>query len=418
MPSRETRTSIIFAGPTSDALVQSMEQPSCAVRTLYDAIGELVTSDATTLVEAVVIDDTLLEKNGEQHIDAIRRVDPTSIIVVRGSHAKNTGADASVPYDCNERILTSAIANALSKPIDANQNEETEQDLDEILGLVDAVDYVQETTNLGDTDLVRALMHSPSSFKEVLLRLLQQQTKWSYCSILNDKQSAPADSITAPLRYGHEEHGFLAATGATSDDITRWARWTACWLNLARKQRQLKLLAYKDELSGAWNRRFLRTCLTKELQIAKNQRRPLTIMIFDIDDFKHYNDKWGHDAGDEIIREVVKLLQSIIRKGDHVCRIGGDEFAVLFCDPTPPREPGSNHPTTVEILARRFREQVSKARFPKLGEEATGSLSISGGLATFPWDASDVDSLVEKADQRLYKSKRLGKNSITIGREE
>ena len=141
-------------------------------------------------------------------------------------------------------------------------------------------------------------------------------------------------------------------------------------------------------------------------------------MIFDIDDFKHYNDKWGHDAGDEIIREVVKLLQCIIRKGDHVCRIGGDEFAVLFCDPTPPREPGSNHPTTVEILARRFREQVSKAQFPKLGEEATGSLSISGGLATFPWDASDVDSLVEKADQRLYKSKRLGKNSITIGREE
>ena len=154
MPSRETRTSIVFAGPTSDALVQSMEQPSCAVRTLYDAIGKLATCDATTLVEAVVIDDTLLEKNGEQHIDAIRRVDPTSIIVVRGSHAKNTGADASVPYDCNERILTSAIANALSKPIDANQNEETEQDLDEILGLVDAVDYVQETTNLGDTDLV------------------------------------------------------------------------------------------------------------------------------------------------------------------------------------------------------------------------------------------------------------------------
>jgi diguanylate cyclase (GGDEF)-like protein len=140
-------------------------------------------------------------------------------------------------------------------------------------------------------------------------------------------------------------------------------------------------------------------------------------MIFDIDDFKHYNDKWGHDAGDEIIRELVKLLRSIIRKGDHVCRIGGDEFAVLFCDPEPPREPGSNHPTTIEILAKRFKEQVQLARFPKLGNEATGVLTISGGLATFPWDGMDADSILLKADQRLLQSKRQGKNSITIGNE-
>ena len=280
------------------------------------------------------------------------------------------------------------------------------------------VKYTRETSNLGDVDLVRALMHSPSSFKEVLIDLLCQQTKWSSCLIIDDLPSAPKDAITAPLRYGHEEHGFLAASGATIDEVSRWARWTSCWLNLARKQRQLKLLAYKDELSGAWNRRFLRTCLTKELQISRNTRRPLTVMIFDIDDFKHYNDRWGHDAGDEIIREVVKLLRTIIRKGDHVCRIGGDEFAVLFCDPAPPREPGSNHPATIEILARRFREQVANARFPKLGDEATGSLSISGGLATFPWDASDIDTLLERADQRLLKSKRLGKNSIAIGRDE
>lgn len=417
MPSRGKRSSILFAG-TFEEIAKDMEQPTQSVRTVYDAIGELATSNATTLVEAVVVDQSLLSKNSEQHIDAIRRVDPTAVIVIRGAVAGKTGADATLPSECNASILTSAIANALSKPVDLATADDAEQDLDAILGIVDAIDYVPETTNLGDIDLVRALMHSPLSFKGVLIDLLKQQTNWTFCAILNDQQSAPEDSITAPLRYGHEEHGFLAAKGATSEDVTRWARWTSCWLNLARKQRQLKLLAYKDELSGAWNRRFLRTCLAKELQIAKNKRRPLTVMIFDIDDFKHYNDQWGHDAGDEIIREVVKLLRTIIRKGDHVCRIGGDEFAVLFCDPTPPREPGSNHPTSVEILARRFREQVSNARFPKLGEEATGSLSISGGLATFPWDASDVDGILEKADQRLYKSKRLGKNSITIGRDE
>jgi len=111
-------------------------------------------------------------------------------------------------------------------------------------------------------------------------------------------------------------------------------------------------------------------------------------------------------------------LRTIIRKGDHVCRIGGDEFAVLFCDPEPPREAGSNHPTTIEVLAKRFREQVANARFPKLGDEATGVLSISGGLATFPWDGIDVDAILQKADERLFTSKRQGKNSITIGRTQ
>jgi GGDEF domain-containing protein len=67
------------------------------------------------------------------------------------------------------------------------------------------------------------------------------------------------------------------------------------------------------------------------------------------------------------------------------------------------------------MLAKRFQEQVSNARFPKLGEEATGVLSISGGLATFPWDSSDLDELLKKADQRLFQSKRDGKNSINIG---
>ena len=70
------------------------------------------------------------------------------------------------------------------------------------------------------------------------------------------------------------------------------------------------------------------------------------------------------------------------------------------------------------MLAKRFKEQVAKARFPKLGEEATGVLSISGGLATFPWDGIDVDEIIKKADERLFQSKRQGKNSITIGRTE
>ena len=416
MTTRSTRSSIVFAGSFNDELISSVDQPVRCVHSLLDVIGELTTSSASDLVEAVVIDDKLLKNDSAEHLDAIRRVDPNTVLVVSGVGSTFPQADATVSKDTTAERLASAIINVHSNPECLDQEQEI--DLDEVLGISDDTEIIKDSSNLGDVDLVRALMHSPSSFKDVLTELLKQQTKWTRCVIIDDQHSAPEFSNVAPLRYGHEEHGFLAAIGATAEELTRWARWTACWLNLARKQRQLKLLAYKDELSGAWNRRFLRTCLARELQISRDTRRPLTVMIFDIDDFKHYNDRWGHDAGDEIIREVVRLLRSIIRKGDHVCRIGGDEFAVLFCDPEPPREPGSNHPTTIEILAKRFREQVANARFPKLGEEATGVLSISGGLATFPWDSADIDGLLEKADQRLLQSKRQGKNSITIGKDE
>jgi diguanylate cyclase (GGDEF)-like protein len=393
-----------------------MEQPVKRVNTIFDAIGELATSTSADLVDAVVLDESIIEPHPIASIDSLRRVDPTVVIVVASKNKTHKQADVNIPKDTTAARLCSAVANSQSQPIEDFQPNKI--DLDAILGITDETKVVRDTSALGDVDLVRALMHAPAQFRETLVDLLKQQTDWIFCAIVDDHTCAPKTAQVAPLRYGHEEHGVLAAIGATSDDLTRWARWAACWLDLSRRQQHLKILAYQDELSGAWNRRFLRTCLSRELKIAKDSRRHLTVMLFDIDDFKHYNDKWGHDAGDEIIRELVKLLRTIIRKGDHVCRIGGDEFAVLFCDPEPPREPGSNHPTTIEILAKRFHEQVCQARFPKLGIEASGILSISGGLATFPWDGMDVEALLLKADQRLLQSKRQGKNSITIGQTE
>jgi diguanylate cyclase (GGDEF)-like protein len=105
----------------------------------------------------------------------------------------------------------------------------------------------------------------------------------------------------------------------------------------------------------------------------------------------------------------------VIRESDRVCRIGGDEFAVIFADVEGPREFGSSHPDSVEQIARRFQEQICQMRFPKLGSEALGSLSISAGLATYPWDGLEPSALLSLADSRALESKRKGKNSITYG---
>ena len=109
-------------------------------------------------------------------------------------------------------------------------------------------------------------------------------------------------------------------------------------------------------------------------------------------------DRYGHDAGDEVLRQTVDLLRSTIRRGDHVFRIGGDEFVVIFSDPEGPRNERSAPPESVEDIAHRFQAKVCEMKFPQLGVEAEGSLSISAGLATFPWDGHDVQSLLRHAD--------------------
>lgn len=412
---RDTRGHLLFAGSFDTELIIGIEQPTHVVETMFDLIGELATSSAKENIDAIVLDERLLEKDSDTAFDSLRRVDPFPIIVVAGEKRKHKLADATLPSDSTSQRLTSTIANARSQP--THIPEPDEFDLDEALGFTDDTQTTPDGNNLGDIDLVRMLLHNPANFRETLLGLLIEQTGWKFCEFVDDETRVPDNAQFAQIRYGHQEHGLLVAIGPTKEEILRWGRWASCWLELHLRHRKLKLLAYRDELSGAWNRRFLSACLRREISQSFAARRPLTVMIFDIDDFKQYNDRFGHDAGDEIIREVVRLLQATIRKGDHVCRIGGDEFAVLFCDPEPPREAGSNHPTTVEFLAKRFKDQVARAHFSKLGKDAQGLVSISGGLATFPWDGTEVDSLLRKADERLFESKRHGKNTITLGQD-
>jgi diguanylate cyclase (GGDEF)-like protein len=198
--------------------------------------------------------------------------------------------------------------------------------------------------------------------------------------------------------------------------LNEHAAWLGSWMRLEEQQRALRLAAFTDELTGAWNRRYFSRFLDAAIEQARGARRTLTLLYFDIDDFKGYNDRYGHAAGDEILVETVRLLESVIRPGDKVCRIGGDEFVVIFYEPKGPRDPGSSPPESIYGLAKRFQKQICNHRFPKLGDEACGTLTVSGGLASYPWDGSDGESLLAIADDLALQSKRSGKNVITLGR--
>ncbi|MGA2501331.1 MAG: GGDEF domain-containing protein [Tepidisphaeraceae bacterium] len=195
---------------------------------------------------------------------------------------------------------------------------------------------------------------------------------------------------------------------------------------LHERHASLQKLAITDELTGLYNARYFRHFLARIVDLARHKRFPVTLFIFDIDNFKQYNDDYGHAAGDDILRQTATLMKRCCREHDLVARIGGDEFAVVFWEkdgPRVPRQPGpapgKPPQTPVEVL-NRFRKLLAVQDLPSLGTTGKGVLTISGGIAVFPYDAWDVEQLFAAADNQLMqRAKKAGKNSIyLVGSEE
>lgn len=191
--------------------------------------------------------------------------------------------------------------------------------------------------------------------------------------------------------------------------------------------RELEKLATEDDLTGLKNRRYVREFLRQILEKCSRDEMHVTLLLFDIDNFKHYNDTYGHAVGDNVLKQVAVMMRRCCREHDVIGRIGGDEFAVVFWDlppeilhakspevPAERREPHSEHPHETMRIAERFRSELYNADLTFLGPSGQGSLTISGGLAAFPRDGRSVEEMFEKADQAMLEAKRNGKNRIYI----
>jgi diguanylate cyclase (GGDEF)-like protein len=383
--------------------------PALQVDNIYEALGIVTSSTSRNPVALVLLRPESLPLNAARAADAIRQIDPSVRIALVGP-STNGDVDASVfdavlqtPIDTDRIDLLLDGEPEPPSPRPATPPSKARKESPPV-----------DDRDLGDVDLVGVLLNGEETLRDVAVRLIVQQTGWSDVTF-----AEPGDDTHegAGAEVTHEEHHFgrLRTKSARAAELAPWADWLARWLALDRSYREHRLMAFQDDLTGAWNRRFFYKFLTETLERARELRRQITVMVFDIDNFKQYNDQFGHEAGDVVLIETVKLLNSVIRKGDRVCRIGGDEFAVIFADLEAPREVGSTHPATPERIAARFQDQICDMQFPKLGRDAPGSLSISAGLATFPWDGPEPDELLRCADRRALQSKRKGKNAITLG---
>ncbi len=236
-------------------------------------------------------------------------------------------------------------------------------------------------------------------------------------------QFTPAAESAAAARETADEilADFSGASGLSARQtaalqaavLRQAAHWLAAMLGLSQRFEQLRSLAITDELSGAYNRRYFMKFMSSLLEKSRETGARVTLLLFDIDDFKKYNDSFGHAAGDAIIRELIKLLRACTREYDLVARIGGDEFAVVYRDNEARRQVNSEHPRDVLAATERFREAIHNHQWPQICK-IKGEISISGGLANFPADAADLESLLAKADEALLKAKAAGKNVILL----
>jgi diguanylate cyclase (GGDEF)-like protein len=221
----------------------------------------------------------------------------------------------------------------------------------------------------------------------------------------------PQLSIAVPIVFKERLLGVIGIgeidnpVGSESDllrmiaDISSAALINQILLNEVRHE------ANTDALTGLSNRNYLNQMAEIYREKALREGTGISVVLFDIDNFKNYNDTNGHKAGDSLLIELSRLMQSDTRKEATVARFGGEEFIVML--------PGISKRDAFSY-ADQLRKKISQHSFPYREKQPLGFVSISGGIACFPEDGDSMDTVIQNADKSLYRAKSEGKNRILL----
>ncbi len=244
---------------------------------------------------------------------------------------------------------------------------------------------------------------------EVLTREARLRVNNAYLEKLNAKHF-----VTVPLKAKDKVIGIILADNIfTNKPITKsdigllslFANHAGLAIENSRLYEKTVYLSNTDWLTQLWNHGYFQMILSQEIDKARRQDVPLSLIMFDIDDFKNYNDRYGHVAGDAVIKGIASILIDASRKKDYACRYGGEEFSIIL--PHTTKSDAGN-------IAARMRTKIREHHFENQHTQPKGFFTMSCGVATFPHDARDKDSLIRSADKMLFKAKKSGKDRIVI----
>lgn len=171
-----------------------------------------------------------------------------------------------------------------------------------------------------------------------------------------------------------------------------------------RLRETLRQQSIRDPLTGLFNRRYMEETLEREIRRVIRAKHPLGVIMIDVDHFKQFNDKNGHEAGDAVLRELGRFLRSQVRAEDIPCRYGGEEFILIL--PDAPLE-------AVVERAKNLREGVKQLNV-QYHNRALGQISISAGVSTYPQHGSSGEAVIRAADSALYNAKRSGRDQVAV----
>ncbi len=232
---------------------------------------------------------------------------------------------------------------------------------------------------------------------------LQAAVDQGYAAFLAIPLIAQDRALGCMNLYLAEQHEF------DEDEIqllSTLASQAAISIENARLFEETRQLAITDDLTGLANHRQFYHQLAREVRRAQRYQRPLTLLMLDLDYFKEYNDRFGHLAGDQALRETAEVLRRNARDVDILARYGGEEFAIILPETDLER---------AAIQADRIRAAIASHAYRGKHSNPRGDLTVSVGVATLTPDIHRIEELVQRADQALYRAKSLGRNRLEPG---
>ncbi len=408
-----------------------------SVATVFDGIAELVASRYSAVLTAA----EPIERRPEEAIKTLRSLAGDSRLLMFGHPTLEPLSRKMLQIGCDDYLVTPASSGELQQIfLTQPMRLATDKPADEN----DAIESIPASANvpllpagiaLADIFLTALVQHpqdpAAAAVKQINAHLTPER-KLTF-DPLGAAPPEPGDAFAtlSSVVRGGDSHGAVHLTlprdqdpGPSRHFLAQIAQLLGKLVALQDRHNGLQRLAITDELTGLANGRYFKHFLNRIVERARQMRFPVTLLMFDIDNFKKYNDQFGHGMGDEILRQTANLMKRCSRDHDMVARISGDEFAVVFWDkegPRQPREPqapaasGSRVPQNIKTILQRFQRLLASSDFTGLGSHGKGELTISGGLAVFPYDANDAASLIEAADRTLmFGAKQAGKNSIHL----
>lgn len=240
--------------------------------------------------------------------------------------------------------------------------------------------------------------------------LLESTENGIVCKHISDR-TIPASTYCLPIIVDSEPVGAIHLESYSPDDpittnVRRLAEAAVEQISLAltniHLRHSLRMQAIHDPLTGLYNRLYLEESLSRELYRMDRSGQPLSLVIMDLDNLKEINDRYGHPAGDAVLRELANLLKHLVRVSDMPCRYGGDEFILVL--------PDTNLEAAVK-RAEKIREDFERILVP-FGTQTLGNFTISAGVSCSPENGHTSQDLIAAADRSLYAAKEQGKNRV------